>query len=439
MEGIQKIQKLYALRKLSILRGFVLLLFLCVWMSGCTTYMKVRVDTEVVPLIPVQTEIPESELLDVRIKVFDPGELPTNKDASRGLSEEIREAESKYIAVQLKNTLQQTGSFGAVRVGPAASSGDEVLVAGCILKSNGEELKLEVAACDATGTEWLKKKYKGAVNIEMYEESSKKQFEVFQNVYNRIANDIATYRQAMTSEQVQEIRRVAEMRFAEELAPSAFTGYLQKEKKGQIRIDRLPSEDDEMLTRVRRVRERDYMLTDTLDAYYDGMHRDMTEVYTNWRKTRLDEINMIREVDAKKNKELWKGAAIIFAGALVGALGSNYGNYNPAIGATVGAAAGAGVAIMIQADKIAEEAEINKAALEELGTSFGVELEPIVVEVEGKTVELTGSAETKYRQWREVLGKIYQVETEGETVPVAPSPSDQKAETPMASNQNDKL
>jgi hypothetical protein len=35
--------------------------------------------------------------------------------------------------------------------------------------------------------------------------------------------------------------------------------------------------------------------------------------------------------------------------------------------------------------------------------------------VEGETIELTGSAEAKYEQWREVLGKIYQVETGAET------------------------
>jgi len=425
------------MRKFFILRGFVLLLLLGVWLSGCaTTYRKVEVDPEVVALTSVQNEISEAELLNVRILVFDPGELPTNEDASRGLSEEIRKVESHYIAVQLKNTIQQTGCWGAVRVGPEASSGDEVLVAGCILKSNGEELKLEIEARDSTGRQWFKKKFKGAVSVEMYEESFKKQLEVFQNVYNRIANKLAEYRQDMTSEQVREIRSVAEMRFAEELAPSAFTGYLQKDgKKGQIRIDRLPSEDDEMLTRVRRVRERDYMLTDTLDAYYEGLNRDMREAYTNWRKTRLTEMNMIREVDAKKNEEQMKGAMLILAGAFLGAVGGKYGNYNPAVGSAVGAAVGAGVAIMIRAEEISEEAEINKAALEELCTSFGAEVEPIVVEVEGETIELTGSANAKYQQWKEVLGRLYQVETEAETAPVNPDSNSHEAETPIPLNQ----
>ncbi|MCK5604131.1 hypothetical protein KAR91_19745 [Candidatus Pacearchaeota archaeon] len=88
------------------------------------------------------------------------------------------------------------------------------------------------------------------------------------------------------------------------------------------------------------------------------------------------------------------------------------------MGSVVGAAVGAGMGIMLNADRITEEAEINKAALEELGESFAADVEPTVLKVEGETVELTGSAEAKYQQWREVLGKLYQIETEAEMLPV---------------------
>ncbi|MCK5604130.1 hypothetical protein KAR91_19740 [Candidatus Pacearchaeota archaeon] len=329
MGGIQKIQKLYALRNISILHDFVLPLFLVVLLSSCAmTYPKVEIDTENVALTSVQAEIPESHLLDIRIQIFDPGELPSTEDAdaSRGLSEEIRKAESQYMAVQLKKALQQTGYWGAVRVVPVQSSGDEVLVSGCILKSNGEELMLEIEAFDAVGTQWFKKDFEGAVDEKMYKESSKKQLEVFQNVYHQIANELTVYRQTMTPDQIYEIRQVSEMLFAEELVPSAFTGYLQKdEKKGRIRIDRLPSEDDDMLARVRQVRERDYMLVDTLDAHYESLHRDMREVYTDWRKSRLVEMNMIREVEIKQNEERAGGFTLILAGAVLGAAGGKYG------------------------------------------------------------------------------------------------------------------
>ena len=426
---MERIQKIFELRGISTLRCFVLSLFLSIWLCSCVTYMKVAPDTKKVALIPAQTDIPESQLLDVRIEIFDPGKLPSSKNASRGLSEEIREAESHYMAIQLRNAMQQSGHWGAVRVVPSETSGDEVRVTGRILKSNGEELELKIGAIDATGQQWFKEKtFKGAVGADMYKESSKNQIEVFQNVYNKIANALAVHRRTMASEQVHEIRQVAEMRFAEELAPGTFMGYLRKERtaltKKRFRIERLPSKDDEMLERVRQVRERDYMLVDTLDIQYEGLYRDMEEVYTGWRKSRLDEMNMIREVDRKKNAERWKGTGIILAGAVLGAAASaaaaKSNNYNPNAPwqqmwpALVGAAAGVGVAKMLEADQIAEEAEINKVALEELGISFAAEVEPIVLEVEGETIKLTGSAKAKHQQWREVLARLYKVETEAE-------------------------
>lgn len=437
MERIQKVQKIYALKGISIFRGFALPMFLSICLISCaSTYRKVKPDVEKVDLEPVQTDIPESELLDVRIQIFDPGKLPSSEDASRGLSEEIRTAESYYMAVQLKNAMQQTGCWGAVRVVPAKSSGDEVLVTGRILKSDGEELKIKIGASDAMGNQWFRKKtFKGAVSTKMYEESSENQIEVFQNVYNRIANELATYRQTMTSEQVHEIRQVAEIKFAEELVPSAFRNYLKKgEKKGLIKVDRLPSEDDEMLKRVRRVRERDYMLIDTLDAQFEGLHKDMEGVYTDWRKTRLEEMNMIREIDAKKNAETKKGIGLLVLGALAGAVAGQSQGYNPALSAGVGAAVGYGVSTLFNADRITEEAEINKAALEELGISFTADVKPTVLEVKGETIKLTGSAEAKYQQWREVLAKLYAVETGTAIDPAESIPNAQENKKPNSSN-----
>jgi len=405
------------LRNRFIPRGLVVSLLLAILLSSCAiTYKRVRPDKKKVVLESVQTEILEPLLLDVRIQTFDLGELPSSENESRGISREIRQAESKYMAVQLKHALYQTGYWGSVRVVPAESSGDEVRVTGRILKSNGEELKLKIEAFDAVGRKWFEKDFKGAVNEQMYKGKSGEQVEVFQNVYYQIANELAAYYKTMTPDQILELRQVSEIRFAKGLVPSAFTGYLQKnEKTGRFIIDRLPSEDDEMLARVRRVRERDYMLVDTLDVNYEGLNRDMREVYTNWRKSRLLEMNMIREVDDAKNKEMLKGGLLVLSGAALGVLYAESEGSNSAIPVLIGAAVGAGVSKIFEADKIKKEAEINKAALEELGVSFAAEVEPTVLKVEGETIELTGSAEAKYEQWQEVLEKLYQVETGAET------------------------
>jgi hypothetical protein len=57
------------------------------------------------------------------------------------------------------------------------------------------------------------------------------------------------------------------------------------------------------------------------------------------------------------------------------------------------------------------ETTIHRAAIEELGESFSSETRPLVVEVEGETHELTGSAEVQYSKWRSLLKSIYVTET----------------------------
>jgi hypothetical protein len=54
---------------------------------------------------------------------------------------------------------------------------------------------------------------------------------------------------------------------------------------------------------------------------------------------------------------------------------------------------------------------MNREAIEELGSSFASEARPLVVEVEGQTHELTGSAEAQFAKWRVLLRRIYAAET----------------------------
>ncbi len=431
MGRIQKIQKLHSLRTSSVLRCVTVSFLLVVLLSSCATYRRVRIDKEKVPLDAMPAEVPESLLLDVRIPVFEPGELPESENAARGISEVIRQAESKYMAIQLKDAMQQSGYWGAVRVIPAESSGDEVLVIGRIIESNGEVLKLNIKAFDAKGIQWFDKDFKGAVAEPMYTDSSDGQGDIFQNVYYQIANELAKHYKKMAPEQIREVRQIAEMKFAQALVPNAFEGYLQKNKKNdQFTINRLPAEDDEMLARVRRVRERDYMLVDTLDAHYETLNHDMKGIYTNWRKSRLMEMNLIRKVDDAKNKKLAAGTLLVLAGIALGVLAGESGDWGSAVGPTVGVAVGIGAVILLQAAEAGEETAINKAALEELGVSFTAEVEPTILKVEGETIELTGSAEAKYEQWQEVLTKLYRVETEPEMVPaIGTGPGDPDHET----------
>mgnify|MGYP001290636796 CR=1 FL=1 len=51
------------------------------------------------------------------------------------------------------------------------------------------------------------------------------------------------------------------------------------------------------------------------------------------------------------------------------------------------------------------------------------EAEPLVVEVEGQTLRLTGSAEERYKEWRQLLRQIYEKETGLPPPAAAPAPA----------------
>jgi hypothetical protein len=427
MGRIRKLQKIITLKFYLGFRCFILPLLLIFTSFGCSTYPRVRVDHSTVALLSPQATIPEDQLLDVRIQIFDPSEMKASKQAELGLSEEINKMETYYIATHLKNAVQRTGYWGAVRVVPFESTSDELLVTGQIIESNGEQLILKINACDSTGKQWFKNKiFKGAVNENMYKNSTNNQTEVFQDVYNRIANELSAYRANMQPDEVQKIRNIAEMRFAEELAPTVFAGYLKKDdRSNEFEIDHLPAEDDEFLSKVRRVRERDYALVDTLDAHCESLHRTMSGAYTSWRSSRLLEMNMIRKIESRRNAKRIQGVIaivgailmiILAAAAAAASANSANGGYDNTATTTAGAAsagalAAVGTVLLQQASQISKEAEINKAALAELGMSFASDVEPTIVNVEGETIKLTGSAKAKYEQWRNVIGRLYELET----------------------------
>ena len=95
--------------------------------------------------------------LNVSIQIFEPGELPKDKEDRLGLSVEIRKSEARYMPIHLKYTLQRTGFWGNVRVLPADNEGSEVVLKGKIINSDGENIELNIQAYDATNKKWFDK------------------------------------------------------------------------------------------------------------------------------------------------------------------------------------------------------------------------------------------------------------------------------------------
>ncbi len=61
--------------------------------------------------------------------------------------------------------------------------------------------------------------------------------------------------------------------------------------------------------------------------------------------------------------------------------------------------------------QMSEEAKIHVAAMHELAASFDVEVAPMLVDVEGETLRLQGSAESQYQEWSQLLTEIFNAET----------------------------
>jgi hypothetical protein len=379
-------------------------------LSGCMTH-----ETRPLPRISAiraTTEVPPDQLLDVGVRLLDEN-VPKDekKQEEDRIFPDVRRAEARYIAMQIRNTLEGTGHWGQVRVIPADADALDVHVSGKILESTGARLRLDVTVSDATNRVWFKKIYEQPADTRSYRDNSGRVRDPFQNLYSMLANDMLAYRQQLAAADLQAIRRVSELRFATSLAPYAFKDYLSEDKKGVYRVERLPADDDPLFVRVDRIRERDYALLDTINEYYALFAENMADPYLNWRRYSYDEIEAHDEAKRQALTRKLLGAAAIIGGLVAGTESSTYVGQAAATAAVFGGA----YAIKSGFDKGAE-VKMHSESLKQLGESFQAEVQPMVVEVEGRTLQLRGTADEQFHEWRRLLRELYENET-GMAVP----------------------
>ena len=345
---------------------------------------------------------PETELLDVGVVILDPG-ISTVEDEEL-VYPEVRKAEATFMATELAEVLSEQGGWGAVRVVPDDRQFSDLLVRGTILLSDGESLQLKIRVSDARGTVWLDKRYQGVTSRYAYEQGTRVKQDPFLAVYRMIANDmLAIFDRVPPTDRVT-IRRVAEMRFARDFASGAFADYLEEDDAGQISLRRLPAEDDPMLNRVRGLRQRHYVFIDTLQGHYNGFAEEMYTPYQEWQRASYEETIALRELEAESQRDMIAGGAAILAGIVAQTSGSRTTRSAGAVGVI-----GGGALLKSGLEKRAES-NIHSLALEELGQSLDAEITPRVIELEDRTVHLTGNVEDQYDQWRELLADIYAAE-----------------------------
>jgi hypothetical protein len=351
--------------------------------------------------ILAQGELPEEQLLDVAIELLSPSIDDYDREAltEKGIQPSVRKAEARYIPIHLRDTLQSTGQWGAVRVVPGGVPWAGLNVVGKIEKSNGKDLKITIKASDATGREWLDEDYSGKARLLTYASETVEGLDPFQSVYNEIANDLVEARSKRKKKDLVRIQKVAELRFAAEFAPDTFGPYLQTDRKGRYKVSRLPSADDPMMLRLELIRERDDMFVDTLNEYYSDFFARMDKPYDDWRANSYTEQAAYDSLNKSGNLKKILGIAAIAAGIFVPA------NSRAASDAKTIAII-AGTAAVQSGFKDSADSQIHKSALEELAESFGADVSELVVDVDGRIIELKGSAEEQFQQWRALLKEI---------------------------------
>ena len=391
------------------LRLSLLLVILCLLGTGCTVNeIVVAEETE---LLIADSPVDESRLLDIGIVEFMPGIDEDNNPRKSGVYNEIRLAETKYLAYHLKTTLQGTGHWGAVRLIPSRQAFTDVVISGNIKKSDGEFVTLNISVDDSAGRHWFSKSYETQTGLTSYSDRRDRRLDPYQKVFNDIANDLQVFASQMPPKALQQTRQISELQFFADMAPLAYGQHLVTDEKGIVSIARLPAENDPTVARLRQIRERDRLVVDTLNEHYANFYYGIAIPYRNWRKTARQESIAFRQVKRSARMQTLVGVVVLAGSLAVDTNNSSSSRQRRVNRSLQYMGINEGLNRIIGGIQRSSDAEAHIEAIAELSESFGAQAAPMVVNVEGQERRLTGTAEAQYEGWRRLLKEIYQAET----------------------------
>lgn len=331
-------------------------------------------------LMPVPSDKRVSAL-NVAVAIFDPG-VPADASTHRELQvyPQIRDIEALFLPFVLRETLVRTGEWGAVRVVPEADIAAELLVSGTIINSDGRTLTLQIRAVDSSGRIWIDKSYTGIDRVSNGRAAAKPGMSGYQALYDEIAEDLRVARSLLDDKALGDITEISALRYAEQLVPSAFGGYLQSEPDGTFTILRLPAEGDPILARIERIREVEYVLTDAVDTKHKELHAEIAPTYDLWRKYRRQFYQYQRD-EAMHAMTLNSNDA---PGSYE-AIKRTYDNYKWA--------------------RLAEQEQ------EDWAEGFNNEVTPQINAMQSRVAELQGWVDQHYAEWNRMLSELFLLET----------------------------
>lgn len=319
--------------------------------------------------------------LNVSIVVFDPG-VPANQALHRDLQvyPRIRAIEALFLPFVLRETLAKSNAWGAVRVVPEPDPAAELMIAGTIVRSDGDSLELRIVASDASGRVWIDQHFAGVITDGYAASNGEPVSSGYQKLYDEIAASLTAARSRLDERTRQSIVDISTLRYASELVPSAFADYLQPSPDGVLALKRLPAKDDPMLERIERIRQTEYVITDAVDQKFQQLHAEIAYVYDLWREHRRKVVKYQIE-DAKRVQTSTSNEP---RGSFY-ALQSLYDNY--------------------KWEKMMTQEQ------DRLAVAFNNEVGAKVVSMEARVAELAGWVDQESVQWHRILEELFELET----------------------------
>jgi len=394
-------------------RFLIYLIILTHVLTGCATTSSsgnLKTGPQLASAQEQNKEIPyQGVKLDVIIPVFSPGLSDSAAEyEEEGIWPELRRAEANRFAYKLKTALDESGKFGAVRVAPNSTASGDLFAVGEIIESNGQELEFSLNLVDASGKQWLNDTIEHEVGEGFYKNPRNDGKDPYDPAFDKAAQAIIEALLKQQQSELAQLQNINDLRFAASFNEQAFMEYLDTSGQ-QIKLVSMPSDADPMFQRVKSIQVREQLFVDNLQQNYSAFSQQMDDSYLAWQEASATEMQLRKEA---KTKSIWKmiGGAVLI-GAAVAAATSGSSN-DPRFArdlATV--AGGVGGAVLISSGfKSREEAKFHQEALNELGESVNLEMAPQVMTYEEESVELTGDIDEQFRQWRDFLNRMYQLE-----------------------------
>lgn len=308
--------------------------------------------------------------LDLGIRVS--SEIPIQSGTKAEVS--FRKTEAQLLASKQRSVFEESGQWGVVRLYPEYSVIPELMLELIVLESDGRELSIRATLTAVSGDVLLAETYldrSASANLASEPEDP------FADLFHRIHRDVAV----AVSQQSQSSRyldTLSFLRYAQQLVPEAFSGYLTS-NSGQWQLLREPSDQDPMYARIAKLRDYELLFVDTIDEQLSGALRDIDVAYRLWLQASKEQLDWL---ERRRSRGL--NVARFSDNSTFARHQAVYAAYR--------------------------SLKIHEQELFELVLDLESESRSTALQIEDNVVKLEGTLEQQYREWRETLAKIIQLE-----------------------------